>query len=154
MLALPASSEATTKRRPAELGCEIIDHGNYVHEVKPTHHADANSVTGERFEINVVRFVRQTKQIEATLGQRFGIRYRLSGLPQRPVVVTWRITYPTAVRTFKGWEHSFRDTPAGGELVQHLLYHFTRASELLPGRWIFQVFVDGKPKCSFDFDVQ
>ncbi|HEY5920299.1 MAG TPA: DUF3859 domain-containing protein, partial [Kofleriaceae bacterium] len=101
-----------------------------------------------------IRFVRRTKQIDATLGQRFGIRYRLNGLPARAVVVSWRVAYPSAVRSFKGWEHSFRETPAGGELVQHLLYDFTRASELITGRWAFQVFVDGKPRCAFDFDVQ
>jgi hypothetical protein len=150
------SRGATTvqKRATSEPGCEILDYGNYKPEAQRIRHADASSVTGERFEISNVRFIKQTKQIEASLGQRFGIRYRLRGLAQPAVAITWRVTYPSPVRGSKGWEHSFRATPASGELVQHLLYDFVFASEVVTGRWSFDVLVDGQRTCSFAFNVQ
>jgi len=142
-----------TTLRAGELSCEILDQGLYVPESKRVRYADAGSVTGERFEIDQVRFVRQTKQIEAMLGQRFGMRYRLVGVT-KPVMVTWRVVYPSTVRGAKRWEHRFAASPAGGELVQHLLYQFDVASEMVKGRWDFQVLVDGKQACSIPFEVK
>ncbi|HEY5949008.1 MAG TPA: DUF3859 domain-containing protein [Kofleriaceae bacterium] len=137
-----------------ELGCEIIDRGLYVPASQRVRYADPSSVTGERFEISQVRFVRQTTTIEATLGQRFGMRYRLRGLPQRAVVITWRVAYPQSVRGRKSWELRFRASPDNGELVQHLLYDFVYQSEVVTGRWDFQVLVDGQPACSLAFRVE
>jgi hypothetical protein len=158
LLLVPAASSrgATTvdNRTAREPGCEILDYGNYRAESERVRYADQTSVTGERFEISSVRFVRQTKQIEASLGQRFGIRYRLRRLAQRTATITWRVTYPSPVRGSNGWEHSFRATPAGGELVQHLLYDFVFASEVVSGRWSFDVLVDGQRACSFAFSVR
>jgi hypothetical protein len=148
------SIAASTTRATPESGCEIIDYGHYVPESTRYRFGDRSSVTGERFEISRVRFTKQTKTIAATLGQRFGISYRLGGLPQQAVTITWRIVYPSPVRGSKGWSHRFQATPARGELVQHLLYDFTAASEMVTGRWDFQVWVDGQQECSFAFRVQ
>src|SRR5262245_12271523 len=141
----------TAAREP---GCEILDYGHYVPESQRIRYADASSVVGERFEINQVRFDKRTTTIDATLGQRFGIRYRLRGLAQISVVVTWRVKYPQPVRGSKGWEYSFRSAPAAGELVQHLLYNFDVASEVVTGRWDFSVLVNGQAACSFAFAVK
>jgi hypothetical protein len=156
LLLVPSASSrgATTAAKPREPACEIIDYGNYKPEAQRVRYVDPTSVTGERFEISSVRFVKQTKQIEASLGQRFGIRYRLRDLAQRSALITWRVTYPSPVRGSKRWEHSFRATPDSGELVQHLLYDFVFASEVVTGRWSFDVLVDGQRACSFAFNVQ
>jgi len=150
--ALP--SALVTSAKPREPACEVLEHGHYVPQAQRFRYADAGSVTGERFEINDVRFVDQATAIPRTLGQRFGIRYRLGGLTQSSVVVTWRVVYPSPVRGNKRWEYSFRATPASGELVQHLLYDFNIASEMVAGRWDFQVLVDGRAACSFAFAVK
>jgi len=147
------SNAAVVKRTP-EPGCEILDYGLYVPSSQRVRYADAGSVTGERFEIDQVRFVKRTTSIASTLGQRFGIRYRLRNVAQSSVVVTWRVVYPSPVRRAKSWEHSFRAAPTGGELVHHLLYDFTLASEIVTGSWDFQVLVDGKQACSFAFTVK
>ena len=154
LLLVPAAASrgATTVQKTA--ACEIIDYGTYKPEAQRVRYVDPGSVTGERFEISNVRFVKQTKQIEASLGQRFGIRYRLRDLAARSQMITWRVTYPSPVRGSKRWEHNFRATPASGELVQHLLYDFVFASEVVTGRWDFAVFVDGQRACSFAFNVQ
>ena len=151
-----ARAEMTTIARatPREPSCEVIDYGHYVAEAQRVRYQDAGSVTGERFEISSVRFDKRTTAIAATLGQRFGIRYRLRGLTQSPVVVTWRVKYPTPVRGSKGWEYSFRAAPTAGELVQHLLYNFEVASEMVTGRWDFSVLVNGQTACSFAFSVK
>jgi hypothetical protein len=158
LLLVPAATSraatAVQSRTAKEPACEIIDYGLYKPEAQRLRYADPTSVTGERFEISNVRFVKQTKEIEASLGQRFGIRYRLRALPQRSMAITWRVTYPSAVRGSKGWEHNFRAVPANGELVQHLLYDFVFASEVVSGRWSFEVLVDGQRACSFAFTVQ
>jgi len=147
-----ANGVAPTKR--PQLGCEVLDHGVYVPVSQRTRYSDGSSVTGERFEIDEVRFVRRTKLIEPTLGQRFGIRYRLTGIASPSVRITWRVVYPSPVRASNGWQHSFRVSAANGELVGHLLYDFVLASELVEGRWQFDVLVDGHPACSFGFLVQ
>jgi len=149
-----SNASVTAAKRPTEPGCEILDYGLYVPQTQRTRYADPGSVTGERFEISDVRFVKRTTSIASTLGQRFGIRYRLKNLVPSSVVVTWRVAYPSPVRRSKGWEHSFRAAPAGGELVQHLLYDFTIASEIVAGTWDFQVLVDGRAACSFAFTVK
>ena len=150
---IATSSGASSKLQRREPACEIIDYGRYKAESQRVSHPDPGSVTGERFEIDSVRFFKQTKQIPATLGQRFGIRYRLRQLPPRATTITWRVTYPAPVRGSKGWEHSFRETPGNGELVQHLLYDFVFASEVVTGTWDFAVLVDGRRACSFSFQV-
>jgi hypothetical protein len=156
LLLLPTatSRSATLQNKTREPGCEIIDYGHYRPAAQRVRYTDPTSVTGERFEISDVRFVKQTKHIAASLGQRFGIRYRLRGLAQSSPTITWRVTYPSPVRGAKRWEHSFHATPAGGELVQHLLYDFVFASEVVTGRWDFDVLVDGQRTCSFAFEVQ
>jgi hypothetical protein len=154
LVLVPAvASRGATLQKVREPGCEILDFGLYKPETQRVRYVDPGSVTGERFEISSVRFIKQTKQIEASLGQRFGIRYRLRGLSQQSARITWRVSYPSPVRGSKGWEHSFRATPAGGELVQHLLYDFVFASEVVSGRWDFEVLLDGQRACSFAFSV-
>ena len=158
ILAMPsAAAHAANGVAPAkqpQLGCEVLDHGIYVPITQRTRYGDVGSVTGERFEISEVRFVRHTKIIEPTLGQRFGIRYRLTGIASPSARITWRVVYPSPVRDMSSWQYSFRSSPTNGELVGHLLYDFVLASELVEGRWRFEVLVDGHAACSFGFVVQ
>ena len=58
------------------------------------------------------------------------------------------------MRDSNGWQRSFPVLPTNGELVGHLLYDFVLASELVEGRWRFEVLVDGHAACSFGFLVQ
>ena len=157
VLPFAATSRAevlTPQRVTREPACEVIDYGNYVPGATRVRYADARSVTGDRFEIEEVRFTKRTTQIPRELGQRFGIRYRLRGLTQTSVTVTWRVTFPSKVRGSPGWEYSFRASPAAGELMQHVLYDFVIASEMVAGRWDFQVLVNGQAACGFAFTVK
>ncbi len=142
-------------RPPPEQPCEIIDRGLYVPEEQATRFADDGSVTGERFEIDAIRFTKRTTVIPAERGRGFGMRYRLTQLPTtRAFRVTWRITYPHRIHKLPGWEHSEVDTAPSGELVQHLLYDFVYDWEAVPGDWRFQVLVDGQPACTLTFQVK
>lgn len=155
--AAPASNAVADDHGRAtrsELGCEITDYGIYVPESKRVRFADRGSVTGDRFEIQQVRFVRRTKTIEPTLGQRFGIRYRITQVTSPSVNITLRVTYPSPVRGATGWQHSFVDAPSGDELTGTALYDFVIASELVEGRWRFDVLVDGRQACTFGFLIQ
>jgi len=156
MLLLLLLALITASEKPRERDCEILDYGIHDPDTPRTRYADPTSATGTRFESDEVEFIEHTKVIDMEVGRGFGIRYHVRNLPtKKPVRVTWRISFPKpGIRGHKAWEHTFDEQLPGGELDQHLLYDFDYDYELLAGRWTFDVLVDGKPKCSFAFQVQ
>jgi Domain of unknown function (DUF3859) len=151
----PLADAAVVPKPHAEFGCEIIDAGLYVPTTPKVRYDDANSVSGDRYEIEDVKFTKQTKVIPLERGKGFGIRYRLRGLSKvKESHITWRIFYPRAIRGKSGWEHSDNWASVNGELVQHLLYDFSADYEMVAGTWRFHVLVDNKPTCAVTFQVQ
>lgn len=161
LIAIPTSTSsgavgtqrASLVKRPVrEPMCEILEYGLYVPTTAPVRFPDPTSVTGERFEIEDVKFLRQTKVVPLELHAGFGIRYRLHLPANKSSNITWRISFPRpGIRGNSGWEHG---TVATGELTQHLLYNFTNAWEMLAGPWKFQVSVDNQIACTFSFQVK
>lgn len=156
LVAFVATANAATVPKPrGEVACEILDAGLYVAASERVQFKDANSVTGERYEIDEVTFTKQTKVVPMERGKGFGIRYRLRGLSKvKDSRITWRIFYPRAIRGRSGWEHGDDWASVNGELVQHLLYDFAHDYELVPGNWRFHVLVEGKPTCAYTFEVK
>src|SRR5688572_22706026 len=142
----PSTAAVVPKQQKSELGCEILDAGIYEATTPRIRYDDPNSVTGERYEIEDVKFTKQTKVIPLERGIGFGIRYRLRNLSKvKDSRITWRIFYPRAIRGKPGWEHSADWGSVNGELVQYLLYNMTDDVEMVPGTWRFHVLVDNKP---------
>jgi hypothetical protein len=137
-------------QKTGEPACTILEHGPYEPMSARRHYADPRAATGRSFEIDEVEFTKQATTIDMQLGVGFGIRYQVR-LPA-DVTVTARVVYPKPLRGVPEWRNDI--DLARGEHVRHFVHDFEYAWELVPGRWRFQVLVDGTPACGLTFVVK
>ena len=156
LLLVPTMLDASVAVRGPTLRespCEILEFGRYEQIGGQERYDDESSVTGAFFELEDVKFTKTTSVVEAKVGEKFGIRYKLHGLSAtKPTHVKWRITYPKAIKKHGSWEHTLTET--GTESVRALLYELVYDYEVVAGDWKFQVFVENAPACSFTFRVK
>jgi hypothetical protein len=148
LFAIPASRTPVRCAAAPPPSCVILEYGLVVAESPRIRHADPTAASGEWSQIELVRFVEQTRVIPAELGRTFGFRYYLRGL-SAGARVTWRSTYPEpGMRDHHGWQQTgFGPHGWGG-------FTFDHDWEIVRGNWRFDVLVDGQLTCSMQFDVK
>ena len=157
LVLLPSATTvaAVAKRVPkAEQACEVLEHGHYHATTPRVSLPDPTSPTGDRFETDEVEFTDRTKTIAREIDSTFGFRYRLAIPANRDTKITWRITYPRALKGKRAWVFSEDWSTPNGELVQHIGYTFTDKFEMVPGEWKMQVLVEDQPACAVTFTVK
>jgi Domain of unknown function (DUF3859) len=136
-------------------GAEIVEFGKFnavAHTIAPAPQTTLGSIKGTTQEV----LIEKTTKIEAFLGTRFGIRFKLIGEPAGEVVTcTIRGTHPKFTNPASGrttevdqWESKRHIGEA-----EYTGFSFESRWELVPGRWTIQVVYDSKVVAEKTFDV-
>jgi hypothetical protein len=150
-----ATDAAVPVKPRGESNCEILDAGLTRSIGEHTRHDDSSSPSGDRYEVEDVEFIRQTKVVPLEIGRAFGIRYKLRGLSKTKASnISWRIVFPRPIQGKGHWGRGDSFQASNGELVQHLVYELEHSYELVAGTWRFEVNVEGKQACSVAFQVK
>ena len=134
---------------------EILDYGIYTCEA--TGISQDNRNITETNEVSNVNFKKQTTEIEGKLGLSFGILYKIVG-PANPIKVPgeMRIIFPklmTDPKTGKSSERFFMKRSYTPDEVTYNGYTFDDLWEIIPGVWIFEVWVNGQKLAEKSFTV-
>jgi hypothetical protein len=142
LLGLSATAQAQSDAR-----ITILDYGIVTGTVGKDVRAPGTA-TGVTREVTNFKLVRQTETIVARQGVRFGIRYRLDGVPRDKVLKAKCITrFPAGgVTTPKGENvtaDEFDCELEGGD-ANWRSYTFDEAWELVPGDWVMEFWYGGQ----------
>ena len=135
---------------------EILEYGIYIGS-HDSSIPNSDAPTGNVLIGGSVKLVKQTVEIPARLKTQFGFRCVLHGKAEdRPVKL--RLVYlfpqmndPSSGKKIDMWEADVLARPEDKKL--YMLWDFTEAYELVPGKWTFQVFRGQEKILEKKFDV-
>lgn len=139
---------------------EILWVGTYrIAETKAVE--DAAAPTGYRYVAQGIEPVLQTQRIPAAIGTRFGIAYVLKGEPEGaavPVQAFWRfppqgISNPETRTTIFEWKTRELQCRIEQQPFCLMGYPLQHAWELVPGRWVLEIWVKGEKAVETSFDL-
>ncbi len=141
----------------ALLSCSIYEYGTYV-SFREEYGVGA---TRSGMGVGIVKrlaLVTASPTIRASMDVEFGIRYRLSGLPngtRGPLTLTLKFPSP-GVLAYAGLvpftEDKFTEVaPLTG--YGFFTWKFIRFADLLPGQWTFEVWAKDRKLCAQSFTV-
>jgi hypothetical protein len=142
LLVLSATAQAQTEPR-----ITVIEYG-IVSATDGKKVPDPGTATGFTREVTNFKIVRQAETIVAKLGTRFGIRYRIDGVPRNQVLKVKCITrFPaggvTNVKGQKVEADEYDCAEKSGEVTWRS-YTFEEPWELIAGDWNLEFWYGGK----------
>ncbi len=147
---LTAWSAAAARAEPR---VEVLDFGQY-ETGKRTQQPMPESVSGTMNLVNDVRLVRPTREIVGQLGDSFGFRYRIFGVPPGDKI-TIRTNHPmlTHPETGRSMNYGQRDDVVTSEGERYTGYSFDARYEIAEGNWTIQIIHEGKVLAAETFKV-
>ena len=141
----------------ADVRVEIVDCGIYKRVLKKTY-KDDKAVVGYQSTVKNVTFIKQTTEVPATLGTRFGVHYIVYGKPEGSTIkIKEVIIFPAKGLTNpKTKKTQYRDEEYVTVSVGNKClcgYGFDEAWEAVPGTWIIQLLYKGKKLAEKTFVV-
>ena len=125
------------------LSIEILEFGVYSGSHQYTI-ADDAAPTSQVLMEGPVRLIAQTNTISATIGGKFGFGFVVKGQPEGesiPLTVVYRfpkMVDPKTKREITEYRAPIRAKT--GDRKPKMLWDFTEPWELVPGRWVFQIY--------------
>ena len=125
----------------------VLDHGIYVSQLHERLPHDNFTSGGVRIRKNYV-LQKQTRDVPATPGTRFGFRYIIDpsdSSREVPVTVQWFFPSPGLTNPKTGRRDRMNKVTYNAPTKEDLLvdYGFDHAWECVPGTWEFRLLVDG-----------
>jgi hypothetical protein len=146
LLAIPLFALDVMGQAPGAPKCLVTDSGEYAAgtvEVMST--PGTNSGSSQRIDLNSVKFTTRSREVVAKAGGRFGLRFRVSGLPGntrvklRKVVTHPEMHMPDGT-VAKGYVvETGYTTSAEGEIIGVEGYSFDLPYEFVTGKWRFEI---------------
>ena len=127
----------------------------------PTQVKNPNAPSGKEFQVRPaeVTFTEQTDTVSARINTVFGFQYTLSDLPPnarvkvRQVVKHPLIKFPHG-KASRGYVTNFElEVTAQGTADRGIGYLFEEEHELVPGKWTFEIWYEGKKLVGKTFTV-
>jgi hypothetical protein len=148
ILALAPAAAAT-----AEPKVVVIDHGLY-ETGQRTQTPMPMSVSGTMNLVGHVRLISSTREIVGQLGDSFGFRYRVLGVPPGETI-TIRTNHPmlTSPETGRSMTYGQRDDVVTSDGERYTGFSFDARYEIAEGQWSFQVIYKGKVLAEETFKV-
>lgn len=108
--------------------------------------------------VKTVEFLLHTNYIVAQKGTSFGFRYKLTGLPERPVVLNFETIHPEFTLP-DGSKNSGRVLhgecePKAGVWDSTMGFHFDDDFEMMEGDWVMSVYYNKKKLVTQTFHVR
>lgn len=136
---------------------QIIDFGIY--EAQRLGRINAEDTTKERmgvYETRSIKLIKKTDKIPAAIGKKFGFRYIVKGTPEgAQAMVTVNLLTPGLRRQGVG-SNSYRESWTVPKPIGKITYDgflFENDWELVPGKWTFQIFYDGRMLGERSFEI-
>lgn len=136
---------------------EIVDYGILAAQVAKTT-KDQTLVQGAHHTMTAGRLLKRTTDIPARKGLKFGFTYLIKGYPiGNPVKIDFVVLYPEPGLTNPGTGTT--DTQSMVSLVKKIGkltatgYLFNQTWEMVPGKWTFQIWIDGRKLAEKQFTV-
>ena len=157
VLAISISVSAALAQTPHVRGCEIVEFGIY--ELKVVKQAPSSGVASGTLVENKAELVKSTAVIPARLGIGFGYQLKLVGSPVGASVTVndVNIVPEPGLRNPRTGDTVFREEASytrriGDTWISN--YRLSYDWTLLPGRWTFQMWVDGQKVCEQIFTLE
>ena len=157
VLGIAISISAASAQARHVRGCEIVEFGIY--DLKIVKQAPSTSIASGTFVETKGELVKSTSVIPARLGMAFGYQLKLVGSPVGASVTVndVNIVPEPGLRNPKTGDTVFREEASYTRRIgdawrsdYQLNYDWT----LLPGRWTFQIWVDGQKVCEQIFTLE
>jgi hypothetical protein len=147
---------AAAPPKAENLSAKILDYGIYNEEVREI--IKDESVPGGTRGSARYSLIEETNKIPAKLGISFGFRYKLYGVPEKSKLKFKRLFFfPKQGLTDKGKGRTYYKAQLDDELIvretMEIGYKFEHPWELVPGKWSFQVWYEGKKLAEKTFTV-
>jgi hypothetical protein len=131
----------------AEARAKLVDYGIFKGASERTIKGDSSGAGGKVELGGSIKLVKKTDRIPAVLGTKFGIKFYLPvELRKNEIVLKYVFLLPGIKDPKTGKIQDRIEVPGkydgGADGMAYMFYDFTDAWELVPGRWIFQVFHD------------
>jgi hypothetical protein len=157
VFAITISVGAAAAQAPRVSGCEIVERGIY--DLKTVKQVPSSSIASGTFVESKGKLVRSTSVIPARLGMAFGYQLKLVGSPVGASVTVndVNIVPEPGLRNPKTGDTVFREEASytrriGDRWISD--YQLNYGWTLLPGRWTFQIWVDGQKVCEQIFTLE
>jgi Domain of unknown function (DUF3859) len=115
-----------------------------------------NAIAEMEHAVVDAKLIKETTTIPASIGTSFGVRIKVTGDPDGAVVkFTGRCTHPKLSDPVSGRSSTTEEWdcyPVIGR-TGYIGYTFDNSWELVPGKWILQVFYGAKLVAKKEFDV-
>jgi hypothetical protein len=135
---------------------EVVEFGTFHKTLSNGIYAAPNSIRGIAHDVVEATLIRETTTIPAAIGTSFGVRIKIVGDPIGAVVTfTGRCTHPRLTDPVSGRSSTTEEWacyPVIGRTA-YIGWTFDDAWELVPGKWILQVFYGAKLVAKKEFDV-
>ena len=136
---------------------EVIAEGTFEQPKDVRNESAPNTAAGIVGEYSgVPKHLATTRKLKAVRGVVFGFRYRITGLPKnKNLVFEMRAVHPSITGP-DGKSSELSSAPIevyteNGTYDDDLVYMLSEPNEVVPGRWILQLFFDGKHVASREF---
>lgn len=151
-----APAQGAVAERPS-FKVEVVAEGTF-EQPKDVRNAQApNTAAGKVGEYSgLPKHLATTRKLKAVQGVVFGFRYSITGLPEnKNLVFEMRAVHPPITGP-DGKSSELSSAPievytANGTYDDDLVYMLSEPSEVVPGRWILQLYFDGKHVASREF---
>jgi hypothetical protein len=157
VFAIAISITAALAQTPHVRGCEIVEFGIY--DLKTLKQIPSSSVASGTFVETKAELVKSTSVIPARLGMAFGYQLKLVGSPVGASVNVNDVNLvpEPGLRNPKTGDTVFREEASytrriGDRWISD--YQLNYGWTLLPGRWTFQIWVDGQKVCEQIFTLE
>ena len=111
---------------------------------------------GRTHSVAFEKVKKETEQIQAKIGTRFGMRFRIDGEPNKKTITVEyagihpQLTNPKTGKTFSSYK--YQKKVKIGE-TRYMGYKFDHDWELVPGNWTLQVLYQGEVMVEKEFVV-
>ena len=134
---------------------DVIEYGIYTAEITSTEKMP-NGI--ERNNLRNICHVATTTKIPARMGVMFGFRFQVEGTPEGAGAMLMRITrYPTAVQPIASRPpvtYYAHEIVVGIGAVSYIGYGFDYEWELIPGRWVLELWQGRNQLAAQEFMVE
>jgi hypothetical protein len=135
---------------------QVVEFGTFHKTVSNGLMAAPNAIAGMEHAVVEATLIKETTTIPASLGTSFGVRIKVTGDPVGAVLkVVGRCTHPKLTDPVSGRSSTTEEWncyPVIGR-TGYIGYTFDNSWELVPGKWILQIFYGGKLVATKEFDV-
>ncbi len=147
-----APARAATVQR-----CEIVEYGLY--DLKTEKRVNAPGVAAGSVAIRTGKLIKTTSVIPARLGTGFGYRFKLIGSPvgAKVTIKDINIVPEPGLRNPKTGNVIYREENVYTRKIGDTWrsdYQLNNEWMLLPGKWIFQIWVDDRKMCEQVFTLE